>query len=272
MQTLFCEYRQLLGRGIYCGRNTLQTKNSEYLTPFKESVTKEVIEFGDRKDFLPRILEIVFDASKFDVIAFLDDVTASRVAVARLADASDIDHQFLFTQGKTVTDFSRRVKSKIFGKNPGHVSVSLKTEALYESKDPLDLSLVVDVFRKNVFVQRASGRSMDKHDVSFPMGPWQHCQETPATFGTFVGRILKLFAGPENGPFGAAAEPLWIEKRPVVVISEQRQLEVLAQVDALARVGAVPNYVSEAINFCNPLGLNVRQNRGEVLRGFRECH
>ena len=47
-------------------------------------------------------------------------IAASRVAVARLANAADVDHQLLTAQRIGVADFARRIKPKVLGENtPG---------------------------------------------------------------------------------------------------------------------------------------------------------
>lgn len=122
------------------------------LTPLQQSVPKKIIQLRNPEDFLSRWGGIVFNSSKFNLVSFENYVTAPGITVSRLTNASHIDHQLLLAQRVGVADFTWRVKPKIFGKNARYMGMSLETIFLDKAKNPLDFSLIINVFGKNVLV------------------------------------------------------------------------------------------------------------------------
>ena len=122
------------------------------LAPLKQPVAQEVIQFRDGKNLQSGGLGIIFDASKFNLVFVQHDITASRIAIARLTNASYVNHQFLVAQRVRVADFPGRIKPEILGKHAWHVRMSLKTVFLNKAENTLDFALVIYVLGKNVLI------------------------------------------------------------------------------------------------------------------------
>ena len=75
-------------------------------------------------------------------------------------------------------------------------------------------------------------------------------EELPALLANLagLGRLLELVAGPHDGPLGGRVEPVRIEQGALVVVAQENQPAVHDEVDALARIGSVPDHVAEAID------------------------
>ena len=74
-----------------------------------------------------------------------------------------------------------------------------------QREDLFHLPLVVDVFGKDVFVQRVAGRAVDEEHVLLRAVPRQLAEEIPALLphGGRAGAVFQLVAGPKDGPLGA---------------------------------------------------------------------
>lgn len=121
----------------------------------------EIVQFSDCENLFARHVRGIFDPTELHRVPIEDDIAASRVVVARLTNAADVDHYFLSPELIMVRDFTRRIKAAILGKHARDMSVSLKAKSLDEAKDSLDLSLVVNILREDVFVQRTARRAVD---------------------------------------------------------------------------------------------------------------
>ena len=67
----------------------------------------EIVQLGNRKNLLAGHVRGIFHPTELHGVTIEDDVTASRVVVARLTDAADVDHYFLRTELIMVRDFTR---------------------------------------------------------------------------------------------------------------------------------------------------------------------
>src|SRR5262245_23855317 len=127
---------------------------AEFLATFLQSVAEERIELGDRVDFLRGLLAGVSDAAEFDQIVVQEHVTGPRIAVSRLSDAADVDHQFRVRQRVAAADLVRRQKAAILGEDAGNMRVALKGIAVDQGEQPLKLFRIVRVFGEDVLAQR----------------------------------------------------------------------------------------------------------------------
>src|SRR5438067_875309 len=97
------------------------------------------------------------------------------------------------------------------------------------------------------------------------MQPRQFAQETPPPFIPFGVPFFQLVARPENRPLGSGVESFGIEQRSLVVVPQQTHFARQHAVDALPRVGSVPDDIAEAVDLLDPLLLDVGQYRLERL-------
>lgn len=70
---------------------------------------------------------------------------------------------------------------------------------------------------------------------------------------------------PENRTFGRGIEPFRVKQGCLIMISQQAQLQIHHEVDALSGIGAISDYVAKAVDFGDPLAANVCQNGLQCL-------
>ena len=63
---------------------------SNYLSPFTQAITEEVIEIGDFVDLIAGLLPVVFNAAKLDDVVFEDNVARPPVPVPRLSHRTNV--------------------------------------------------------------------------------------------------------------------------------------------------------------------------------------
>ena len=133
---------------------------------------------------------------------------------------------------------------------------------LDQAEDLLHLPLVVDVFRKDVFVQRIAGRAVHEQKAVLAAVAGQLAEKVPAlgVVGRVAGGAFQLVAGPEDGPLGAGVEAFGIEQGPLVVIAQQADVALHHQVDALARVRPIADDVPQAVDLGDALLPDIRQH------------
>lgn len=134
-------------------------------------------------------------------------------------------------------------------------------------EDLFELTPVVNIFGKDVFVQGIPGGTVDEQHVVFLVIAGQFAEKVPASI-LFVatGRGFELGSRPEDGSFCTGIEPFRIEHCPLVVISQKTHAELHHAIDTLAWIGAVPHDVSQAIDFVDVLGRNVGQHGPRASR------
>src|SRR5208337_1422814 len=123
--------------------------------------------------------------------------------------------------------------------------------ALNKLEQALHLAMVVNIFRENILAQWVPRRAMHEEERPHPVGTRQIAEKlpTPLVVGPVRG-VLKLAAGPEDGSLGADVEPVRIEHRALIVVTQQGCLAgVHDSIDALAGVWAVADDIAQAKNF-----------------------
>src|SRR5271157_153737 len=109
---------------------------------------------------------------------------------------------------------------------------------------------------------------MNEQVRAHPVRPGQFAQKLPPSLvvGAVLG-VLELAACPENGPLGPDVETVRVKHRPLVVVAQESHLAGFNdQVNALTRIRAVADDVAEAVNFREPLRLDVVEH---YLQGFK---
>src|SRR5262249_35650004 len=116
-----------------------------------------------------------------------------------------------------------------------------------------------NVFGKDVLVEWiASGAVNEKISVlAVATGPLG--EELPAAFADLLGFAggFQLIARPKNGTLGWWIEAVGIEHGALIVITEQDDLAFHDQIDTFARIRAVADHVTEAVNLADILFFNV---------------
>ena len=149
-----------------------------------------------------------------------------------------------------------------FREYPWNVRMPLEAVAIDQRKDAFHLPLVVDVFGKDVFVERVSGRSVDVKKAVFPVQTVAARSETPNAWPCPRDRRAELqLGGSKNGALGRGVEPFGVEHGALVMVAEQHDLALHDQIDAFARVRAIADNVAEAINLADVVRLDVGQDR-----------
>ena len=195
---------------------------------------------------------------------FQNDVAGTRVAVARLADRTDVDHEFLFGGREDVFGLVGGDEFEAFQKDARHMRVPLEAAFGDQSKKLFHLLLVVNVFWEDVLVDRVTRRTVDEQPGVVAVDAWQGSQKVPTEIDLVARAVgaFELVTGPENGTFGSAVKTFGVEHRPLVMVAEQAGLGLFDhQVKTFARVGAVADDVAETENFVDLLVRNVRKHR-----------
>lgn len=101
---------------------------------------------------------------------------------------------------------------------------------------------------------------MDIHPGIVAVDPRQRAEKIPAAIDllTIATRAFQLVACPKNGPLGSCVKSLGIEKRPLIVVSQQADAAIIDhEVEALARIGPIADNIAQAEDFADALTLNV---------------
>src|SRR4051812_11036917 len=69
----------------------LEAGSQKSLTADEQPIPEVIPQIAVLVDQLLRLLDVVLDAAPLDALAVEDDVARARIAVARLADAADVD-------------------------------------------------------------------------------------------------------------------------------------------------------------------------------------
>ena len=146
--------------------------------------------------------------------------------------------------------------------------MALKAIAIDQGEDAFHLALVVDVFGKNVLVERVAGRSVDEEVAVFAEAARPIGEELPAAFarGLVLRSAFELFARPENRPLRRRVKSLGVEHGALVVIAQQHHLALHDEIDALARIGAIADHVSETIDLGYRVLFDVFEDRLKSLK------
>ena len=101
-------------------------------------------------------------------------------------------------------DFLGAEELKLLRKHARHVGVALEGIPGNQGEDLFQLAAVVNVFGKDIFVQRIPGRTVDEEEFVFLVIAGQLAEKIPAPLPLDRrAAVFQLHAGPENGPFGA---------------------------------------------------------------------
>jgi hypothetical protein len=256
-----------MSRGVENGREDRIGDRDTTSASFAESITEVVIQFGDGIDLGDGRLHGVGNASEGDGAIFPDHVTRIANSIPGLADTSHVDHDLFATDLDTSTEVLGREKPAGFGEDARDMRMSLKTDAWDQAEQAAEFSRIVDVFGKDIFIERVACRAVDEEQAALTNLSRQFTEEIPTAARLFDVRVLfELIPGPKNGTLGPATESLGVVQRPLIVIPQHTTLEAECVVDAFPWIGAVPDHVPEAVNFANTLVLDVIENR---FQGFQ---
>ena len=94
--------------------------------------------------------------------------------------------------------------------------MALESVVRNQGEDLFQLPLVIDVFGKDVFVQRVPRRTVDEQNVSLQRRSRQLAEKIPAPLplGWRAGAFLELGPRPKNRPLGPRIEALGVEQGP----------------------------------------------------------
>ena len=234
----------------------------------KQAIAEKTVN-GNLVDFIDGGFDGILDPAVGNRTGFIvpDDVARPLIVVARLADRTDVDHglESRFNRINHV-DFGRCEKSAVFSEHAGDMGVPLERAMWHDGEESVHFPFVEDVFLKNVFIQRIARAAMNEEKVVHTIGTRQGTEKIPTGVGLGIAEILKLIACPENGLFRPDIETFRVEKRCLIVVSEQTNLCFFHhKVDALQRIGSVTDRITEAENFVNPMRFDVFQHR---VKGF----
>src|SRR4029079_7180905 len=141
---------------------------------------QEIVEVRNVVDLFRGDRRIVFHAAKRQLSGFLYYIARTGIAIAGLADRSYIAHKLLLLELVRVTGFIRRHEVATLGEDARHVRMALKATEIYHAEKLLNLFLIVDIFRKNIFVDRIARRPMHEQQFAVAIRAGQGAQKIPA--------------------------------------------------------------------------------------------
>ena len=195
-------------------------------------------------------------------------VAGPRVAVARLADAADVDHDLAGRQRIAAADLVGAEEPAVLGEDARHVRVPLKGIAVDQGEHPLQLA---ELCMSSGKTYSLSGlRTEPWTNVNGPSrcvrgSSLRNSQRLAVLLRVAVGHF-ELVAGPEDGPLGPARKAFRVVQRPLIVVAQDRQVEAHHPVDALPRVGAVADDIAQAIDAIHALAGDVGQDGFQGLQ------
>ena len=240
--------------------------NLPRLPAIHQAITQKIIQARFCVNLRPRLFEIVFDAAELNLFVVHDHVAAAWIAIARLTDASDVNHHFLLVQRKSIADLLRRIKATVLCEHARDVGVALKAILMNEPKDTFDLPRVVNVFREHVLVERASWGTVDEHKGFGAVRARELGQKVPSFSGSLNRWIFQLLTCPEDCFFSTGAETIGIKQSSVVVVAQQGQLKIATVIDAFTRVGTIANHIAEAKNLIDLYPIDILENGTKRLK------
>ena len=233
----------------------------------------EVIQLLDGEDLFHGAFEIVFEPDEMHLV-FLDEyVTGPVVLIPGLSDGADIDDGLLVIDDRIdVIQLVRQVEIGLVQEYAGHVGVPHKADVRDSLEQQPDFERIrINIIGKDIFIYRASGRSMDEVDrcralVDFMLERPPHrqlAQEAPASIaglGLFFG--FQDFPGPETGLFGAVVKIRRLVENRIIMVAQNAPLAPGDnQIEAFSGIGAVTDDVAQAINRLHTAFLDIRQDR-----------
>ncbi len=248
------------GVGKFEFRNPNSATN---LSPFLDTISQEIVQVGSVVDFLSGDVLVVFHSVEGNLVVLLNDITRAWISVARLSGRANIDHKFLVLDGEDVLGLVGGDKLEALQKNARDMGVPLKTTLGDESKELFHFLLVVNVFWKDVLVDRVACRAMNVEPGIVAMDPGQCAQKipTPIDLAPVARGIFQLIASPKDGPFRPTVKTFGIKHGPLVVITQEANFAFFDhQVETFARIGAISDDVTHAIDFVDVLVGNVRKH------------
>ena len=108
-------------------------------------------------------------------------------------------------------------------KHTWHVSVTLETVLVDSTKNVFHLVLVVDGFRKNIFVGGVPWQTMNEHELVLVMQFGKLAQVIPAAIYGGRGPRVQTISSPINGSQGDRIEPFGIKKSSLIVVAHDGQ-------------------------------------------------
>ncbi len=152
----------------------------------------------------------------------------------------------------------------LFDEDAGNVRVSLETATLDQDKEPIHLALVVDVLGEDVLVERVAGRAVDEQplvvSMAFAAGSARNSQRRSRSSREPL-RLSSCSRVQKMARIGRAGEALGVEQGRPVVVAQDRDVKVLGQVEAAARLGPVADDVAQAVDRLGTLARMSCQHR-----------
>lgn len=181
------------------------------LFSFIQALSEEIVEKRIIADALRGDVDVVFKTDKFDLVVVHDDIGRARVAVARLADGSDVDDDFFLADcvSMGISHFIGSFEIGIIDENAGHMGMAAEAGELIHAFE-IGEELVwcrVDVIREQVFIDGFSRGAVDEEKTVQLLARVECAEKPPASVAAFgVGFFLETGARPECGALGADVE------------------------------------------------------------------
>lgn len=231
--------------------------NGWWLPAFVKAVSEEVVEFRDRVYLPCRSVNVVRYSPVFYRVSLDDDVARTFIAVARLSHAADVNHRLLVAEGVLVIQLVGALEAEIIGEDSRRMRVPLKAISLNQAEYSFDFLGVVNIFRKHIFVQRATSGPVHEHEIAVPMDSWQLAEEIPAFCIFGITAIFDLSPCPEDRLFRATAKSVRVKESGLIVIAQNAQVKLHHLIETFAWVWAVTHDIAQTENLGDTLRSNI---------------
>ena len=167
-----------------------------------------------------------------------------------LSYAANIDQDFFRFQGVLVIQIRGSMELHLFREYPWDMRVPLEAVLPNQGKYFFHLGGVVNIFGKDVFVQRIAGRTMHVHDAVVPMDPGKFGEEIPSFQGRsrIAGAGFQLLTCPEDGFLGSTAETFRVKQGGLVMVAQDAGIKCQCVINALQGIGAISNDVAKTVD------------------------
>lgn len=206
----------------------------------EESLSEEVIQFGDGENLVRRRVDIVLDTSEFKIRRIEDHVATAPILIARLPHASNIDHRLGLSESVFVVEGIGGQERVVWCEDSWCVRMALKTIGLDHVKELFHFATIVDIVRENILVDRLANGSMDVENFVLSIDAREfHQIENPFASILWIVAFLHLLTRPKNRTFGRSAESLGVIDGAIVVIADDANIHLHHKIQTLAGVWTV---------------------------------
>lgn len=175
----------------------------------------------NRVDFVDRDIKIVGDTSEEDLLSGMidDNITRAIIFIARLTDATHVDHDFFASERENVIACIGPDKFQVGREDARHMRVSLKAVLRDAAENAVHFVLIVDELGENIFVGWVAWGAVDVEEFIVDVQFGEFAQKVPTFVDDMGGPLIEAVAGPVDSAKGDGVKAIWVEQGGLVMVS-----------------------------------------------------